>query len=101
VGREFGRRGALRYRRKRNAHCRHLAEQVAAGESILADRLVALGHCQPRGGAPLNPLYRLSLREVVAARADHDELPYLLTNDRDRPAHEIARLYKERWEIEL
>jgi putative transposase len=88
-------------RRKRNAHCRRLAERAAVGDGILADRLVAIGHRQPRGGAPLNPLYRTSLREIVLARPDHDEPLYLLTNDRDRPASDIARLYKERCEIEL
>lgn len=88
-------------RRKRNAHCRPLAERAALGEAILADRRVAIGHRQPRGGAPLNPLYRVSLREVVVARPDHDEPLYLLTNDCDRSAVEIARLYRERWEIEL
>jgi putative transposase len=88
-------------RRKRNAHCRPLAERAALGDGIVADRLIAIGHRQPRGGAPLNPLYQVSLREVVVARPDHDAPLYLLTNDRGRPASEIARLYKERWEIEL
>ena len=35
------------------------------------------------------------------ARPDKDEPLYLLTNDLGRPAAEIARLYKERWDIEL
>jgi hypothetical protein len=42
-----------------------------------------------------------SLREIVVARADKDEPLYLPTNDLERPAMEIARLYKERWNIEL
>ena len=88
-------------RRKRNAHCRPIAEQTAAGDGILADRLLQIGHRQPRGGAPLNPLYQVSLREIVVARPDHDQPLYLLTNDLQRPAVEIARLYKERWDIEL
>jgi hypothetical protein len=88
-------------RRKRNAHCRSLAERAAVGDGILADRLVAIGHRQPRGGAPLNPLYDVSLREIVVARPDHDQPLYLLTNDLQRPAVEIAQLYKERWDIEL
>jgi IS4 transposase len=41
------------------------------------------------------------LREVTVARPDKDAPLYLVTNDFDRPAAEIARLYKERWEIEL
>jgi IS4 transposase len=88
-------------RRKRNAHCRSLAERAAVGDGILADRLVAIGHRQPRGGAPLNPLYDVSLREIVVARPDHDQPLYLLSNDLQRPAVEIAQLYKERWDIEL
>ena len=88
-------------RRKYNAHCRLVAEHTAAGENILADRLIKIGHRQPRGGAPLNPLYDVSLREIVVARPDHDQPLYLLTNDLQRPAVEIAQLYKERWDIEL
>lgn len=88
-------------RRKYNAHCRLVAEQAAAGEGILADRLVKIGHRQARGGAPLNPLYEVSLREIVVARRDRDQPLYLLTNDLQRPAVEIAQLYKERWDIEL
>ena len=88
-------------RRKRNAHCRLVAEQTATGEGILSDRLMTIGHRQPRGGAPHNPLYEVSLREIVVARPDHDQPLYLLTNDLQRPAVEIAQLYKERWQIEL
>ncbi len=88
-------------RRKRNACCRPIAEQTAAGDGILADRLLQIGHRQPRGGAPLNPLYQVSLREIVVARPDHDQPLYLLSNDLQRPAVEIARLYKQRWDIEL
>jgi len=88
-------------RRKYNAHCRLVAEQAATGDNILADRLIKIGHRQARGGAPLNPLYDVSLREIVVARPDHDQPLYLLTNDLQRPAVEIAQLYKERWDIEL
>ncbi len=88
-------------RRKRNAHCRLVTEQTAAGEGILGDRLIAIGHRQARGGAPHNPLYEVSLREIVVARPDHDQPLYLITNDLERPALDIAQLYKERWDIEL
>ena len=88
-------------RRKYNAHCRLVAEQTATGEGILSDRLINIGHRQARGGAPRNPLYEVSLREIVVDRPDHDRPLYLLTNDRQRPAVEIAQLYKERWDIEL
>jgi putative transposase len=88
-------------RRKRNAHCREISHQAAEGEDILADRRLKIGHRRPRGGAPENPLWEVSLREIVVARRGKEEPLYLLTNDLERPAAEIARLYKERWEIEL
>ena len=88
-------------RRKRNAHCREIRQQAAEGEGILFDRRLKIGHRQPRGGAAKNPLYDVSLREIVVARTDNAEPLYLLTNDFDRPAAEIARLDKERWDIEL
>jgi len=88
-------------RRKRNAHCRDIVEQPASGDGILADRRLKIGHRQPRGGAPVNPLYEVELREIVVARPDHDQPLYLITNDLQRPATVIAELYKERWEIEL
>jgi IS4 transposase len=91
-------------RRKRNARCREISEAAAGGaegDGILFDRRLKIGHRQPRGGAATNPLYDVSLREVVVARPDKDAPLYLLTNDFDRPAAEIARLYKERWDIEL
>jgi IS4 transposase len=88
-------------RRKRNACCREVQERTAEGDAILADRTLRIGHRRPRGGAPLNPLWQITLREVVVERPDHSQPLYLLTNDLDRPAAEIARLYKERWEIEL
>ena len=88
-------------RRKRNAHCREVGPLVAAGDGIEADRRVKLGYHRPHGGTPKNPLFDVVLREVTVARPDKDEPLYLVTNDFDRPAAEIARLYKERWEIEL
>jgi putative transposase len=88
-------------RRKCNTHRRMVIEQTAAGEGILADRRLKIGHRQPRGGAPINPLYQVELREVVVARPDKAEPLYLLTNDLQRPAVDIAQLYKQRWDIEL
>jgi Transposase DDE domain len=42
-----------------------------------------------------------SLREIVVVRSDHDQPVYLLTNDPQPPAVDIAQLYKQRWNIEL
>lgn len=88
-------------RRKNNACRREIREQPAAGDGILADRRLKIGHRRPHGGAAKNPLWDVELREVVVARPDKGEPLYLLTNDCERPAAEIAALYKERWEIEL
>jgi IS4 transposase len=88
-------------RRKKNAHRRSPAEHIAEGAAILADRTIRIGHRRPRGGAPPNPLYEVLLREVVVEREGGREPLCLLTNDLERPAAEIARLYKERWHIEL
>ena len=88
-------------RRKKNAHRRAICEHPALGDGILADRRLKIGHRQPRGGAPRNPLYETELREILVARRDRAEPLHLLTNDFERPALEVARLYKERWEIEL
>lgn len=88
-------------RKKRNAHTRVLAERPTAGGPLLADRLVQAGHRRPHAGAPDNPLYHTTLRELVVARDEGGEPLILLTNDLDRPAAEIAALYQERWQIEL
>lgn len=88
-------------RRKYNTCRRDIVEQPAAGDTIVADRRLKIGHRRPHAGAARNPLWDVELREVVVARADKAEPLYLLTNDFERPAAEIARLYKERWEIEL
>ena len=88
-------------RRKKNARCREIEERPAAGDGILLDRSLKIGHRQARGGAAQNPLWDVRLREIVVARPDKAEPLYLLTNDFARSAAEIARLYQERWEIEL
>jgi hypothetical protein len=88
-------------RRKRNARCREIRERQPEGAGILADRRLKIGHRQARGGAPLNPLYDTTLREIVVERPGQDQPLHLLTNDLARPAAEIARLYKRRWDIEL
>jgi IS4 transposase len=88
-------------RRKRNGHARPLGERPADGAAILADRTLQVGHRRPKAGAQSNPLYHTTLREVMVERDGGGAPLVLLTNDLDRPASEIARLYKERWQIEL
>ena len=93
--------GRFLTRKKRNAHTRLVAERPTAGAPVLADRLVQAGHRRPHAGAPENPLYHTILREIVVAREGSAEPLVLLTSDLDLPAAQIARLYKERWQIEL
>jgi putative transposase len=88
-------------RRKRNTHRRAVVEMPPAGEGILADRRLKIGHARAHAGAGKNPLWDTALREVVVARPDKADPLVLLTNDLVRPAAEIAALYKERWDIEL
>jgi hypothetical protein len=51
-------------RRKRNAHCREVGAETAAGDGILADRRVTLGYHRPHGGAPKNALFDVVLRFI-------------------------------------
>lgn len=66
---------------------------------ILADNRLKIGHRTPRGGAQ-NALYDTPLREIVVDRDGKPPL-HLITNDLERPATDIAGLYKRRWQIEL
>lgn len=88
-------------RLKRNARRRQVAASGAACRApILAGNTLQLGHRKPRGGAQ-NRLYGTRLREIVVAREDGRAPLHLVTNDLQRPAEQIAALYKQRWQIEL
>lgn len=86
-------------RLKDNAKRRDISPRAVAGEGILEDNDVKIGHARPRGGA-INPLYDVPLREILVER-DGKAPMRLITNDLDRSATAIAALYKERWRIEL
>ena len=87
-------------RLKANAYRREVEEVAGPFKSpILAVNRLKLGHKKPRGRAE-NALYETALREVVVAREGKAPL-VLVTNDFARSAHEIAALYKQRWQIEL
>ena len=73
------------------------ARCVEAGGSILADRVIRLA--DRLAGNRRNPLDR-PLREVTV-KIDTGKVLRLVSNDLDAPAHEIAALYKTRWQIEL
>jgi IS4 transposase len=74
-----------------------IEERPMDAAPVLADRLVMLSARLENNRR--NPFDR-PLREIVVARDDGRRLS-LLTNDLERPAQEIADLYKERWQIEL
>lgn len=66
---------------------------------ILEDSLVRFKNKHP-GGRRVNP-YQQPLRRIVVERPDKGRPLVLATNDLERPAEEIAELYKARWGIEL
>lgn len=86
-------------RLKRNAKLQVVAHNEAAGEAILSDRTVRIGHKAPRGGKR-NPLYERDLRVIEVERPNQPPLR-LVTNDHHRSPTQIADLYRQRWQIEL
>jgi hypothetical protein len=71
--------------------------EVEIGGSIIADRTIRLADRLARNRR--NPLDR-PLREVHV-RIDTGKVLRIVSNDLDASAHEIAELYKTRWQIEL
>jgi putative transposase len=66
---------------------------------VLEDQIVHLSNRNP--GAKRKNHYTQPLRRVVIARPDHDTPLMLATNDLTSPARDIARLYQDRWQVEL
>lgn len=72
----------------------YCADRRGDGFTILDDAKVSL--------APgTNCTLPIPLRRITLKRQDDDDPITLLTNNLDRPAVEIAALYKSRWQIEL
>jgi len=70
-----------------------------ANPQVLRDEIVRFKYkCQ--GGKRRNR-YDKPLRRIVLSRADRPVHLVLATNDLHSPATDIARLYKERWDVEL
>ena len=76
--------------------CRAVPEHARA--VILRDEIVRFAN--PHPGAMRRNLYTSPLRRVVVAREGKAPLEFA-TNDLDSPAEKIARLYKDRWGVEL
>lgn len=71
----------------------------AACGTILADEIVRFSYRRQSGGR--RNRYEKSLRRIIVARPDKNRPLVLATNDLDSPALDIARCYKDRWQIEL
>ncbi|MDE2366725.1 MAG: IS4 family transposase [Betaproteobacteria bacterium] len=87
---------------KRNAGLRveqELPIPAEAATCVLQDRIVRFRNKRPRGGC-VN-LYDKPLRYISIARCDKPTPLVLATNDLYSPALEIARRYRDRWQIEL
>jgi putative transposase len=82
---------------KRDAALKYLSERAVQG-TILRDSVVAFALRTARGGHRNS--YSTALRRIEVQRPDAAPL-VLATNDLERPAEEIAALYKQRWQIEL
>jgi putative transposase len=78
---------------------RTLAIPLEDRAEILQDQQVHFRYKHPSGGRRNH--YEKPLRRVVVARPGHATPLVLATNDLIRPARDIARLYKDRWQIEL
>ena len=86
-------------RLKRNAAVRVLSSRPVQPDShVLGDELIELANKSCRAGHRND--YRRPLRRVVVQREAEQPL-VLVTNDVQASGEQIARLYKDRWQIEL
>lgn len=74
------------------------APDQADAPLILSDERVVLAYRHSGGGRRRHP--QLALRRIEVARANDKPL-VLASNDFTRSAAEIARLYRQRWQVEL
>lgn len=85
-------------RLKRNAAVRTLQPTAPVHGEILADEFIEFAHRSSRGGHRNE--YTKALRRIRVQREGKQPL-VLVTNDLHAPAQDIARHYKDRWQIEL
>ncbi len=85
-------------RLKSNTQLDVITEQpVPKDTNILSDRI---GHLPQRQARSRRNPFSDPVREI-AVRITTGKVIRVVTNDLDAPAHEIADLYKQRWQIEL
>lgn len=68
---------------------------------ILEDAVIKFTNERSGGNRPKNSYFGQTLRRITVARQDKDTASVLVTNDRKSHASQIAKLYKQRWQIEL
>jgi hypothetical protein len=83
-------------RAKKNFDYRWLQSRPTAGQDgVRCDQIIALG------GIKVGQDYPERLRRIVYVDPQTDKRLTFLTNNFDLPAHIIAALYKQRWQVEL
>jgi transposase len=81
---------------KRNSAYKRIRNNVREKDGpVLSDVIIELT------GKRTKKLYPKPLRKVKYRDAETKKVYEFLTNDMERPAEEIAAIYKERWEVEL
>lgn len=91
-------------RLKNNAAIEVVKERVIRDADrgfILEDTTIKFTYERSGGNRPKNAYFGKTLRRIVVDRGYDKEPIVLVTNDKKRRAHQIAALYKQRWDIEL
>ena len=81
--------------RLKSNSCYEIIEEQPAAGPILADQIICLGHPQRQASYP-EPLRRVHYRDPETGKEY-----VFLTNRHDLSALEVAKLYRQRWQIEL
>ena len=74
----------------------HLLSEKEQDQGIIADSNIILGNPATKSRTPLQPVRLIEFKDPHTKK--HLEF---LSNDLERPAIEIAQLYKQRWQIEV
>lgn len=82
-------------RMKSNAQFEVLETSAPSGDGVLEDQMIHLSSAKAKKECPSK------LRRIVFVRKEDGKVLSFITNDLKRTASEIAKLYKQRWQIEL